>query len=79
MLVETLIQEQEKRGMTDRAFAATLGIQRASWTLIRLGHRNLTEPIARAVIRAYPDLAPMAVAFLMNPDQKATGGEVVRR
>lgn len=66
MLLEKLLRRQEELKMTDAQFAQRLGIPRSTWQLTRTGRKTVGPRIARAAQRAFPELTPDAVYFLLS-------------
>ena len=63
-LVVALREIQKRRGMSDRAFAGSLGITQPSWCRVRNGKRRPGLELARGAAAAYPELGPELVHFL---------------
>jgi len=70
MLVEALMQRQSESRASDAVFAELLGVSRATWGLTRTGKLPLGITVVRGAMRAYPDLEPLAVAFLRDGDRE---------
>lgn len=66
MLREKLVARQQELGLNDTEFARLLGVPRSTWSLTRSGVKRVGPRIARAVLRAFPDLAPEAISFLLT-------------
>lgn len=65
-LLENLIARQRDLGLSDRKFARLMGLCRVTWQLTRNGHVPLGATVARGAQRAFPDLAPDAIALLLT-------------
>lgn len=67
LLIEELIRRQATRGETNAAFARHLDIPRPSWVLAR-GEKQmrLGADVLRKIIKVYPDLTPLAGAYLLE-------------
>ncbi len=78
MLIAELIQRQG--GERDEDMARRLGISRPSWSLIRRRLVPLTAETLGGILRAYPDLAEMTLAELMErgAERKARNEEARR-
>lgn len=66
MLREKLIERQRRLGLNDVEFARRLGVPRPTWALTRLGHKPVRRRIALAAMKAFPDLTPDCVSFLLS-------------
>lgn len=77
MLRERLIARQRELGLSDREFAQLLGVPRSTWQLTRAGRKRVGPRIARAIIKAFPDLAPEAISFLLTDATTRTNGASV--
>ncbi len=70
MLLGKLLDKQRELGMNDRDFAAHLGVPYNTWRTTRRGVRPVRGRVARAAMRAFPDLAPDALSFLLSGDTR---------
>lgn len=66
-LIAVLTERQVNLPATDAAFAARLGMSRQMWRFLRAGDYRLSLPLLQGILRAYPDLTPMATALLFLP------------
>jgi len=71
-MLEKLKEEQTKRHMSDRAFAALLGVPRITWTFTRNGRKPIGQRVARAAMVAFPYLKWAVVSFLVDGDTGVT-------
>jgi transcriptional regulator with XRE-family HTH domain len=62
-LVVALREIQKRLGMSDRTFAATLGVTQSGWSRVRNGKRRPGLEIARGAAKAYPQLRPELLLF----------------
>ena len=65
-LLEKLIAKQKALGLTDKEFAAVLGVPRSTWQLTRSGVIRLGPRVALAARRAFPELTDEVIAFLLS-------------
>lgn len=65
-LVETLVERQQRMDLSDRAFAARLGVSRSTWTRVRLGDRRPGERLLSGVMRAFPSLTEDCLVYLRD-------------
>lgn len=79
ILLATLIDIQNRDGDTNPQFAARLGISTSMWIYTKAGHRTLGPKIVQGIMRAFPHLRQLAVAFFVAADmtpsvrRKSTG------
>jgi transcriptional regulator with XRE-family HTH domain len=57
-LIGKLKQKQDDLGLSDRAFAKTLNIERSMWRWIKAGKRNLGPKTLAAIRERFPELTP---------------------
>lgn len=55
MLLDRLIEIQKALGLSDRKFAALLGIDDSLWTNTRLGKTPIRFSVIRGAVRAFPN------------------------
>jgi hypothetical protein len=65
-LVDVLRARQVAEGQSDLVFAAQLGVNRETWRLQRTGQTRPGPRTLQGVMRAFPDLAPLALAVLLS-------------
>lgn len=65
-ITEILKAKQRESGASDSEFARVLGVPLSTWKHTRLGRRRLANTIARAAMRAFPELTPQVVSFLLS-------------
>lgn len=70
MLLERLRAEKARRGLSHREFATLLGVPSSTWSNAAIGLRPLNNRIVRGALKAFPDLAPEAVSFLLTDSTK---------
>jgi transcriptional regulator with XRE-family HTH domain len=70
MLLEQLKAEKARRGLSHREFAALLGVPSSTWSNAAIGVRPLNNRIVRGALKAFPELAPAAVSFLLTDSTK---------
>ncbi|MFH0900695.1 MAG: hypothetical protein V2A73_08715 [Pseudomonadota bacterium] len=70
LLARELRRRQLAEGVTDKEFAAQLGISRALWNLIRRGRQPLTVATLHGALAAYPDLATATLAYLREQERE---------
>jgi hypothetical protein len=66
VLIDKLRERQTLAGLTEKAFASTIGINDSTWVLIR---QRTTKPglkFIAGVTRRYPDLMPDVMTFLQE-------------
>lgn len=75
-LVKRLVQIQSEKGLTDTAFAATLGVHRVMWSLTRRGKRQPGKRTIEGAFRQWPELSYVYAQSLqistgsrVNPDE----------
>lgn len=61
MLQRHLIERQKELGWRDGKMADALGMPRTSYSAIKTGQYKISLPVARKIIRLFPDLAPYAL------------------
>lgn len=66
MLLHELLKRQQEGQLSDAKFAKRLGIARSTWQLTRTGKRPLRRRVAIGAMRAYSDLTPDVVRFLLG-------------
>lgn len=66
MLLSKLVTRQREKGMSDADFAALLGVPRSTWQLTRSGRVPLGRRVALAAQRAFGDLSPEVIYFLLS-------------
>jgi len=54
-LIAKLERRQAEEGLSNRQFSDKLGISSELWRLMRKGKRNVSQALARGVIRVYPE------------------------
>lgn len=62
-LVSALERKQRAEQLTERAFAAKLGIQGGYWNLIKHGKRRIGGKTLSGIVRAYPDLHHLVIQY----------------
>lgn len=67
-LIRACCERQRCMGASDEEFAGRLGLSRSGWWAIRRGWRRPGARALSGILRAFPDLAPAAVAFLRDRD-----------
>jgi hypothetical protein len=67
-LIRACCERQQRMGASDGEFALRLGLSRSAWRAIRRGWRRPGPRALSGILRAFPDLAPAAVAFLRDRD-----------
>ncbi len=55
-MLEALRKLQQDRALTDGQMAASLGVHRSQWNLMKNGHRPLTHDVAVKAAGAWPEL-----------------------
>ena len=65
-LIEALKRKQGS--LSQRCFAAKLGLSYSMLSLIYSGNRVIGEATVRRIIKAYPDLLWLATGYLMTKD-----------
>lgn len=63
-LIKRLTQEQEKLGLSDRAFARKLGVSSALWAMTKTGKSPVGRKLMAATMREFPILANDIVQHL---------------
>jgi len=67
MVNKLFLKLLEKQGdSSDYKFASNLDIERSLWTHTRLGNRQISITILRAVVRHLPDLIPDVIDYLRS-------------
>lgn len=62
-LLQRLISLQDELDLSDRAFAARLGVNHALWNQTRLGKMTLNDTVLAGVLRAFPDLEEQVMEY----------------
>jgi hypothetical protein len=62
-LISALIEKQQTENLTERAFAAKLGIEGGSWNMLKHGKRRIGRKTLKGILRAYPDLHTLAIEY----------------
>lgn len=65
-LLDSLIEEQRRRSLSDRAFARLLGVSQALWSNTRTGKIPVGVKILSGVAREFPLLAKDILAYLAS-------------
>lgn len=65
-LIDILRERQERAGLSEQDFAELLGVGKATWILIRQRNTKPGLKFIAAVIRKFPDLEDLVVAFLKD-------------
>ena len=55
MLLQRLIGIQQALGLSDRKFAAMLGVDDSLWTYTRQGKKPIRFEMLKGILRAFPD------------------------
>lgn len=63
-LVNHLVKEQEKLGLSDRAFAKRLGVSSALWAMTKAGKSPVGRKLMASTAREFPLLANEIVQHL---------------
>lgn len=67
-LIGKLAAIQTEKGMSDPAFAATLGISKAGWQGLRAKRFPPGRRALGKIMTAYPQLAPEVMACIVSTD-----------
>lgn len=67
-IIAALIGEQQRAGESDYQFAERLGMHRTMWWHLKNGRSNLSLPLVRGILKAYPKLTPKATELLFLPE-----------
>ena len=65
-LIESLEQLRQLFSWTDEQLASELGINRATWSLIRAGKRTPSFDVLSAIVQRFPELSPKITLFLQQ-------------
>lgn len=77
-MLDALILEQRRLGLSDRAFGLSLGVPGRTWNAARRGHRSLSAQIVREAIKVYPHLMQTGVFFLLSGDTTSKESQTIR-
>lgn len=70
-LVARLIDIQRSLGASDKEFASRMGLNDSTWTLIRLGKRNMGSKTLRGVRQAFPELKELIFEYATREEAVA--------
>ena len=65
-MLDALVAEQRRLGLSDQAFSETLGCRKWTWYSARHGRRPLSAQIVRRAILVYPHLMQEGLFFLVS-------------
>lgn len=65
-LIDTLRERQKAAGLSEKDFAALLGVNDSTWVLIRQRNTKPGLKFIAGVTRQYPDLMPDVMRFLQE-------------
>ena len=57
-LIKKLVEIQEAEALSDRGFAAKLGLSNGQWSAVKAGNNNMGRKTLRAILAWYPGLRP---------------------
>lgn len=70
-LLKALIEKKEQEGITSESdFAKRLGITRSIWSHTKNGRRGVTPSLCQAILRTYPDLTHIVIAYLRDGEHE---------
>lgn len=73
-MLDALIAEQQRLELTDKDFAALLGLYRTTWNRIRHNRYPLPPRTVQRAVRAFPNLQESATLFLFPRETGITNG-----
>lgn len=73
-LIQALVRIQQNARMSDRAFAASLGVPRSTWNGYKLGY-PISLTFVQKALAAYPQIKPAAerLFFALLSDKSSKG------
>lgn len=71
-LIELLADRQRDLGLTDEAFAETLGVSRQMWGLMRSRDRMPGRKTVQKILDVYPEFQTPAALFLLGIDTNSS-------
>jgi plasmid maintenance system antidote protein VapI len=66
VLIDKLIEIQNKEGLNGREMAKILGCSEALWSLIRTGKREISRKMQSRIIKKYPQTKNEIIADLRS-------------
>lgn len=63
-LIQALLAEQTRLGLSQEQFAEKLGINRSTWNWVRGGVNNPGLRVLSGIVKSFPELNPVLIEYL---------------